>query len=80
MPEDLQKFVTLAHSSYKNAAKPTWTTKMTKRNYAPARLTTLGAALDTLAGTESEQRRRRGRSAAGYAGAERGLRRAEGVD
>ena len=53
MPKDLQKFLTLAHSSYKNAAKATWTTKMTKRNYAPARLTTLSAALDTLAGTES---------------------------
>jgi hypothetical protein len=54
VPHDLQKFVTLAHSSYTNAAKAPWTTKMAKRNYAPARLTTLNAALDALAGTESQ--------------------------
>ena len=33
VPQDLQKFVTLAHTSYTNAAKAPWTTKMTKRNY-----------------------------------------------
>lgn len=54
MPHDLQKFVTLAHTSYSNAAKAPWTTKMTKRNYAPARLTTLSTALDALSGNESE--------------------------
>lgn len=54
VPHDLQKFVTLAHSSYTNAAKPQWTAKMTKRNYAPARLTTLNQAVTALTGTESE--------------------------
>ena len=53
VPHDLQKFVTLAHSSYTNAAKAPWTTKMTKRGYAPAKLTTLIASLDALSGTES---------------------------
>jgi len=53
VPHDLQKFVTFAHSSYTNAAKATWTKKMPKRNYAPARLTTLNTALDSLSGTES---------------------------
>ena len=55
VPHDLQKFVTLTHTSYTNAAKAPWTTKMAKRNYAPARLTTLNAALDTLSGTESDR-------------------------
>lgn len=54
VPHDLQKFVTLAHTSYTNAAMAPWTTKMTMRNYAPARLTALSAALDALAGTDSE--------------------------
>ena len=54
MPHDLQKFVTLAHTSYANAAKAPWTTKMSKRSYAPARLTTLGTALVSLSGTESD--------------------------
>ena len=54
VPHDLQKFVTLAHTSYTNAAKASWTTKMTKRGYAPARLTTLNNALDALTGTESD--------------------------
>jgi len=54
VPQDLQKFVTLAHTSYTNAAQAPWTTKMTKRNYAPAHLTTVSAALDAPASTESD--------------------------
>jgi hypothetical protein len=54
VPHDLQKFITLAHTSYTNAAKPEWTTKMSRRGYAPARLTTLNAAISALTGTESE--------------------------
>ncbi len=53
VPQDLQEFVTLAHTSYTNAAKAPWTTKMTKRNYAPARLTTLNNAITALTGSES---------------------------
>ncbi|HEY5036943.1 MAG TPA: hypothetical protein VII74_07425, partial [Chthoniobacterales bacterium] len=40
--------------SYTNAAKAQWTTKMSKRGYAPARLTTLNDAISALTGTESE--------------------------
>jgi hypothetical protein len=53
VPQDLQKFVTLAHTSYTNAATGPWTKKMSRRNYAPARLTMLNAALDALSSTES---------------------------
>lgn len=55
VPQDLQKFITLAHTSYTNAGKAPWATKMTKRNYAAARLATLNAALDALTGTESDK-------------------------
>lgn len=54
VPHDLQKFVTLAHTSYLNSAKPQWTEKMTKRGYGPARLTTLNNAITALSGTDSE--------------------------
>lgn len=46
VPEDFQRFVTAAHTSYTNASKPAYTDKMTKRNYASARLTTLLENLD----------------------------------
>ncbi len=55
VPHDLQKFMTLAHTSYVNAAKAPWATKMTERNYAPARLTTLNDAITALSGTDSEK-------------------------
>ncbi len=53
VPHDLQKFITLAHNSYVNAKQDPWTTKLTKRNYAKARLDTLNADLTALSGTES---------------------------
>jgi hypothetical protein len=55
VPEDFQRFVTAAHTSYTNAGKPAYTAKMTKRNYAPARLTTLLANLDSFTGDKSKK-------------------------
>lgn len=55
VPHDLQKFITLAHASYTNAAKAEWTEKMTKRGYPPARLTTLNDAVTDLTGTDSQK-------------------------
>ena len=53
VPQDLQKFITLAHTSYTNAKQDPWTTKMTTRNYAKARLDALNADLTALTGSES---------------------------
>ena len=53
VPQDLQKFITLAHTSYTNAKQDPWTTKMTTRNYAKARLDALNADLTALSGSES---------------------------
>lgn len=54
VPHDLQKFVTLAHTSYTNAAKAPHTTKMTKRGFSTDALTTLSRGLDSLSGTDSQ--------------------------
>ncbi len=53
VPEDFEKFVTAAHTSYTNGRKAPYTTKLTKRGYPVARLTALLADLDTLTGTDS---------------------------
>lgn len=53
VPHDLQKFITLAHTSYSSASGGLWAKKMTKRNYAAARLATLNGALTALSGSES---------------------------
>jgi hypothetical protein len=55
VPEDFQRFVTTAHTSYTNAGKPAYTAKMTKRGYAPARLTTLLANLDSFTHDKSKK-------------------------
>ncbi len=55
VPHDLQKFTTLAHTSYTNAAKAPWAAKMAKRGYPAARLETLKAAVSALAGSESDK-------------------------
>jgi len=54
VPEDFQRFVTAAHTSYTNAGKPAYTVK-TKRNYAPARLTTLLANLESFTDDKSKK-------------------------
>jgi hypothetical protein len=55
VPEDFQRFVTAAHTSYTNAGKPAYTAKMSKRNYAPARLTTLLENLDGFTEDKSKK-------------------------
>lgn len=55
VPDDFQRFVTAAHTSYTNAGLAAYTAKMTKRNYAPARLATLLANLDSF--TEDKSKR-----------------------
>jgi hypothetical protein len=55
VPEDFQRFVTAAHTSYTNAGKPAFTVKMTKRNYAPSRLATLLANLDSFTDDKSKK-------------------------
>ena len=55
VPEDFQRFVTLAHTSYTNASLAAYTAKMTKRNYAPARLTTLLANLASFTEDKSKK-------------------------
>ncbi|MEP6810675.1 MAG: hypothetical protein ABI992_10560, partial [Chthoniobacterales bacterium] len=53
VPQDLQKFITLAHTSYTNAQQAPWTTKMTIRNYAKARLQALNTDLTALTQSDS---------------------------
>ena len=53
VPEDMDRFITAAKLSYNAAKVAPYTAKMTLRNYAPARLTNLLAALDQLTGDDS---------------------------
>jgi hypothetical protein len=55
VPEDMDRFLTTATTSYTNAGKAPYTEKMTKRNYAPARLTTLLGAVKQLEKDASER-------------------------
>lgn len=55
VPEDFQLFVGLTHTSHTNAGVAPYTAKMTKRNYAPARLATLLANLESF--TEDKSHR-----------------------
>jgi hypothetical protein len=48
VPEDFERFITLARTSYKNAGKAPYATKITKRGYPAARLSTLLANLDSF--------------------------------
>ncbi len=48
MPGALDGFVTHARSAYTNAAAPPYTARLAVRGYAPARLATLGTALNEL--------------------------------
>lgn len=60
VPRVSERFVTAAHTSYTNAGKPACTAKMTKRNYGPARVTTLLQNLDSsLAATQRKREPRR---------------------
>jgi hypothetical protein len=55
VPDDFQKFITAAHTSYVAAGKDPYKTKMTKRSYDAAKLATLLGNLDALVGTGSGQ-------------------------
>ncbi len=52
VPEDLQRFVNVAHSGYEAAAENPYTDKLSKRGYTPEKLKTLSNALDNLASLE----------------------------
>jgi hypothetical protein len=55
VPDDFQKFITAAHTSYVAAGKDPFKTKLTKRSYDAAKLSTLLGNLDALVGTGSGQ-------------------------
>ncbi len=55
VPEDVDSFITTATTGYTNAATTSYTEKMTKRNYAPVRLTELLAQLNELTGDLSDR-------------------------
>jgi len=55
VPDDFQRFLTLAHASYAAAGKDPCKTKMTKRGYGDVRLAELNQALDGLTGTDADQ-------------------------
>jgi hypothetical protein len=55
VPEDFQRFVTAAHTSYTNAGKGAYADKMKRRNYAPDRLKTLLENLDGFTGDKSKK-------------------------
>ncbi len=49
VPEDLQRFINVAHAGYAAASEDPYTDKLSKRGYTPEKLKTLLAALDQLA-------------------------------
>ena len=55
VPDDTGRFITTATASYTGASGADFTAKLTKRNYAPARLTTLIADLNLLLEKGSDQ-------------------------
>jgi hypothetical protein len=55
MPDDTGRLITLAEASYTAAGQDPYKTKLTKRGYPAARLTTLLAQLDDLTSTGGEQ-------------------------
>lgn len=55
VPEDFQRFVTTAHTSYTNASKAPYSTKLSKRGYPVVKLTDHLGALDTLTGTGADK-------------------------
>ena len=54
VPEDLQRFLNVAHAGYAAASEDPYTDKLFKRGYVPARLKTLSSALDQLATLDGE--------------------------
>ena len=54
VPEDLQRFVNVAHAGYAAAGEDPYTEKLSKRGYPPGKLKTLSSALDQLAALEGE--------------------------
>lgn len=52
VPEDLQRFVNVAHAGYAAASEDPYTEKLSKRGYAPEKLKALSNALDSLASLE----------------------------
>ena len=55
LPDDTGRFITLAETSYTAAGQDPHKTKLTKRGYPAARLTTLLAALTDLTSTGGDQ-------------------------
>ncbi len=49
VPEDLQRFINVAHSGYAAAEEDPFTDKLSKRGYPPEKLRSLSGALDSLA-------------------------------
>lgn len=49
VPDDLQRFVNAAHTSYTAAGKPEFAEKLARRNFAPEKLAELKSDLDALA-------------------------------
>ena len=49
VPEDLQRFINVAHAGYAAAAEKPFTDKLSKRGYPPEELKALSSALDRLA-------------------------------
>lgn len=49
VPEDLQRFVNVAHSGYATASESPYSDKLSKRGYTPEKLKALSDALDRLA-------------------------------
>jgi hypothetical protein len=55
VPDDIERFTTLAEASYTAAGQDPFKIKLTKRGYPATRLTTLRAALDDLTATGGDQ-------------------------
>ena len=54
VPEDLQRFVNVAHAGYAAASEDPYTEKLSKRGYTPEKLKTLSGALDQMAALDGE--------------------------
>ncbi len=69
VPEDLQRFINMAHTAYTTAAQEPYAPKLAKRGYAPARLRSLHEFLDALAWLDAAHEAAAEAPGAGEAGA-----------
>ena len=54
VPEDLQRFINVAHSGYAAASEDPYAEKLSKRGYTPEKLRSLSGTLDSLATLDGE--------------------------